>query len=113
MKRLIKQTKIVPFFICLFFGLNDLAISQQICPVENASVFGGDSQNIISWDEPANPFVSAFTLELTTDAYGYETSWDLVDQFGTIVAAEPSDGDFSSNEIFVLVVSELTKPLYW
>ena len=74
--------------------------AQEICPVENVNVFGGDSQNIVSWDEPANPFVSTFTLEVITDTYGYETSWDLVDQFGTIIAEEPSDGDFSSNEVY-------------
>jgi len=85
------------FLICF---LTNAIFSQEICPVENVSVFGGDSQNIVSWDEPANPFVSTFTLELTTDTYGYETSWDLVDQFGTIVAEEPSDGDFSSNEVY-------------
>jgi hypothetical protein len=85
------------FLICF---LTNVIFSQEICPVENVSVFGGDSQNIVSWDEPANPFVSTFTLELTTDTYGYETSWDLVDQFGTIIAEEPSDGDFSSNEVY-------------
>ncbi len=85
------------FLICF---LTNAIFSQEICPVENVSVFGGDSQNIVSWDEPANPFVSTFTLELTTDTYGYETSWDLVDQFGTIVAEEPSNGDFSSNEVY-------------
>ena len=57
------------FLICF---LTNVIFSQEICPVENVSVFGGDSQNIVSWDEPANPFVSTFTLELTTDTYGYE-----------------------------------------
>jgi len=85
------------FLICI---LTNVAFSQEICPVENVSVYGGDGQNILSWDEPANPFLSTFTLELITDTYGYETSWDLVDQFGTIVAEEPSDGDFSSNEVY-------------
>ena len=83
--------------ICL---LTKAIFAQEICPVENVNVFGGDSRNVISWSEPANPFVSTFTLEVTTDTYGYETSWDLVDQFGTIIAEEPSDGDFSSNEVY-------------
>ena len=83
--------------ICL---LTKVIFAQEICPVENVNVFGGDSRNVISWSEPANPFVSTFTLEVITDTYGYETSWDLVDQFGTIIAEEPSDGDFSSNEVY-------------
>ena len=45
------------FLIC--FSTN-VIFSQEICPVENVSVFGGDSQNIVSWDKPANPFVSTF-----------------------------------------------------
>ena len=97
----------ISFLICF---LTNVIFSQEICPVENVSVFGGDSQNIVSWDEPANPFVSTFTLELTTDTYGYETSWDLVDQFGTIIAEEPSDGDFSSNEVYTCLLYTSPSP---
>ena len=67
------------FLICF---LTNVIFSQEICPVENVSVFGGDGQNIISWDEPANPFVSTFTLELTTDTWGNETSWSLYSSNG-------------------------------
>ena len=86
----------------LIYLLTNLSYSQEICPVQGVSVFGGDGQNIISWSEPANPFVSTFSLEVITDQYGYETSWDLVDEFGTIIAAEPSgaNSDFASNEVY-------------
>ena len=40
------------------------ASSQLLCPADDASVFGGDSQNIISWNEPTNN--STFTVELTS-----------------------------------------------
>ena len=86
----------------LAYLLTTISYTQEICPVEDVNVFGGDGQNIISWSEPGNPFVSMFSLELTTDTYGYETSWDLVDEFGTIIAEEPSGatGDFASNEVY-------------
>ena len=86
----------------LAYLLTTISYTQEICPVEDVNVFGGDAQNIISWSEPGNPFVSTFSLELTTDTYGYETSWDLVDEFGTIIAEEPSGatGDFASNEVY-------------
>ena len=83
----------------LAYLLTTISYAQEICPVEDVNVFGGDGQNIISWSEPGNPFVSMFSLDLTTDGYGYETSWDLVNESGTIIAEEPSDttGDFASN----------------
>ncbi len=86
----------------LAYLLTTISYTQEICPVEDVNVFGGDGQNIISWSEPGNPFVSMFSLELTTDTYGYETSWDLVDEFGTIIAEEPSGAtcDFASNEVY-------------
>ena len=68
----------------LVYLLTTISYAQEICPVEDVNVFGGDGQNIISWSEPGNPFVSTFSLELTTDQYGYETSWDLVDEFGCL-----------------------------
>ncbi len=61
--------------ILIYLVLNPLS-SQLLCPVGDADVFGGDGQNIISWNEPTNN--STFTVELTTDTYGSETSWDLV-----------------------------------
>ena len=74
------------------------ALAQEICPVEDVSVFGGDSQNIISWNEPADPFLSTFTVELTTDAYGLETSWDLVNiSSGAVIAEEGSESGFTSD----------------
>ncbi|MBT4250172.1 hypothetical protein HOD84_07525, partial [bacterium] len=53
-------------FILVYFIFNG-AVAQELCPVEDVSAFGGDSQNIISWSEPADPFLSTFTVELTTD----------------------------------------------
>ena len=32
------------------------AQAQELCPIENLSVLGGDGQNILTWEEPANPF---------------------------------------------------------
>ena len=74
-------------FILVYFIFNG-AVAQELCPVEDVSAFGGDSQNIISWNEPADPFLSTFTVELTTDTYGYETSWDLVNATSNAVIAE-------------------------
>ena len=78
--------------ILIYLVLNPLS-SQLLCPVGNADVFGGDGQNIISWSEPTNN--STFTVELTTDTYGYETSWDLVNSgSGALITEE--DGLSSS-----------------
>ena len=66
--------------------------AQEICPVENPSVLGGDSQNIISWNEPANPFLVTFTVSITPDSWPDEISWDLVNNSGEVVAGvDPGD----------------------
>ena len=52
--------------------------AQEICPIENLSVLGGDGRNIISWEEPANPFLVTFTVAITPDSWPTEISWDLV-----------------------------------
>ena len=61
--------------------------AQEICPVENPSVLGGDSQNIISWNEPANPFLVTFTVSITPDSWPTEISWGLVNSSGESVAS--------------------------
>ena len=84
-------------FILAYLIFNG-AIAQEICPVEDVSAFGGDSQNIISWNEPADPFLSTFTVELITDAYGSESSWDLVNTgSGAVIAEEGVEVDFTSS----------------
>ena len=40
--------------VTIFIFSNNQA--QELCPVENLSVLGGDGQNILTWEEPANPF---------------------------------------------------------
>tara|TARA_B110000438_G_scaffold4089_1_gene4110 strand:- start:1686 stop:5363 length:3678 start_codon:yes stop_codon:yes gene_type:complete len=66
--------------------------AQEICPIENPSVLGGDSQNIIAWNEPANPFLVTFTVSITPDSWPTEISWGLVNSSGDSVAgAAPGD----------------------
>ena len=72
------------------------ANAQEICPVENVNVLGGDGQNIVSWDEPANPFLVTFTVAITTDSWPTEISWDLVDNGSGAVVASTSPGDLTN-----------------
>ena len=66
--------------------------AQEFCPVENVSALGGDGQNIISWDEPANPFLVTFNVAITTDSWPSEISWNLVSAAGTeLFSTAPGD----------------------
>ena len=51
---------------CLFF-FNAGITAQEIFPAENISVFEGDEQNIVMWDEPLYPFTVQLTIEIVTD----------------------------------------------
>ena len=76
------------FKIALLISLiSVVAYAQELCPVEDVNVFGGDTQNIVSWSEPYIPFV--FTVEITTDDYATETTWSLFDDSGGQVASMP------------------------
>ena len=70
--------------------------AQEICPIENLSVLGGDGQNILTWDEPANPFLVTFTVAITTDSWPTEISWDLVNNGDGSSVASISPGDLTN-----------------
>ena len=70
--------------------------AQEICPVENINVLGGDSQNIISWEEPANPFLVTFTVAITPDSWPTEISWDLVSNSSGDVIGSAAAGDLTT-----------------
>ena len=70
--------------------------AQEICPIENLNVLGGDGQNIVYWDEPANPFLVTFMVAITTDSWPTEISWDLVNNGTGEVIASTSPGDLTS-----------------
>ena len=70
--------------------------AQEICPVEDLSVLGGDGQNIISWDEPANPYLVTFMVAITPDSWPQEISWDLVNNGSGEVIASTSPGDLTT-----------------
>ena len=70
--------------------------AQELCPIENLSVLGGDGQNILTWEEPANPFLVTFTVAITTDSWPTEISWDLVNNGDGAVVASISAGDLTN-----------------
>ena len=70
--------------------------AQEICPIENLSVLGGDTQNIISWEEPANPFLVTFTVAITPDSWPTEISWDLVSNATNDVIGSTAPGDLTT-----------------
>ena len=72
------------------------AQAQELCPIENLSVLGGDGQNILTWEEPANPFLVTFTVAITTDSWPTEISWDLVNNGDGSVIASISAGDLTN-----------------
>ena len=74
--------------------------AQEICPVENPSVLGGDSQNIISWNEPANPFLVTFTVSITPDSWPTEISWGLVNSSGESVAGVAPGDLTNAGEVY-------------
>jgi len=57
---------------------NSKVFSQEYCPAENLIAIPGDSQVILEWDEPGNPFNVQFTIEITTDTWPGETSASLI-----------------------------------
>ena len=70
--------------------------AQELCPIENLSVLGGDGQNILTWEEPANPFLVTFTVAITTDSWPTEISWDLVNNGDGAVVSSISAGDLTN-----------------
>lgn len=60
----------------IFFYSN--LFSQEYCPAENLIAIPGDSQVILEWNEPGNPFSVSFTIEITTDTWPGETSANLI-----------------------------------
>ena len=80
--------KRILILISFLFFFNARITAQEICPAENISVLGGDEQNIVMWDEPLNPFTVLLTIEIVTDVWYGETSWDLVNMdTGDLVAS--------------------------
>jgi len=80
--------KRILILISFLFFFNAGITAQEICPAENISVLGGDEQNIVMWDEPLNPFTVLLTIEIVTDVWYGETSWDLVNMdTGDLVAS--------------------------
>ena len=70
--------------------------AQELCPIENLSVLGGDGQNILTWEEPANPFLVTFAVAITTDSWPTEISWDLVNNADGSTVASISPGDLTN-----------------
>ena len=70
--------------------------AQEICPVENVNALGGDGQNIISWEEPANPFLVTFTVAITPDSWPTEISWDLVSNASGNIIGSAAPGDLTT-----------------
>ena len=70
--------------------------AQEICPVENVNALGGDGQNIISWEEPANPFLVTFTVAITPDSWPTEISWDLVSNASGDIIGSAAPGDLTT-----------------
>ena len=60
----------------LLFNFN--VFSQEYCPAENLTAIPGDSQVILEWNEPGNPFNVPFTIEITTDTWPGETSASFI-----------------------------------
>ena len=71
-------------------------VEYLLCPIENLSVLGGDGQNILTWEEPANPFLVTFTVAITTDSWPTEISWDLVNNGDGAVVSSISAGDLTN-----------------
>ena len=82
----------------LFFFYSGIT-AQEICPAENISVLGGDEQNIVMWDEPLNPFTVLLTIEIVTDVWYSETSWDLVNMDTGDLVASIAQGDLTEANI--------------
>ena len=65
---------LLPALILFFSNL----FSQEYCPAENLTATPGDSQVILEWNEPGNPFNVSFTIEITTDTWPGETYANLI-----------------------------------
>ena len=85
--------------ISFLFFFNAGITAQEICPAENISVLGGDEQNIVMWDEPLNPFTVILTIEIVTDVWYGETSWDLVNMDTGDLVASIAQGDLTEANI--------------
>ena len=70
--------------------------AQELCPSENLNVLGGDGQNILTWEEPANPFLVTFAVAVTTDSWPTEISWTLVNTSSGAVVASIEPGDLTN-----------------
>ena len=91
--------KRILILISFLFFFNAGITAQEICPAENISVLGGDEQNIVMWDEPLNPFTVLLTIEIVTDVYYGETSWDLVNMDTGDLVASIAQGDLTEANI--------------
>ena len=91
--------KRILILISFLFFFNAGITAQEICPAENISVLGGDEQNIVMWDEPLNPFTVLLTIEIVTDVWYGETSWDLVNMDTGDLVASIAQGDLTEANI--------------
>ena len=78
--------------VCLDVTTDD-APPEPLNPPENLTAEAGDSVVHLNWDDPPGEVAGMLTVYILTDDYGSETSWDLVNSSGDVVA---EDGGLSN-----------------
>ena len=68
----------------------DEAPPEPLIAPENLTAEAGDTVVLLNWDDPPGEIAGTLTVNLTTDQYAAETSWELVDASGTLVASNPA-----------------------
>tara|TARA_B100000315_G_C14594933_1_gene598326 strand:+ start:8073 stop:11435 length:3363 start_codon:yes stop_codon:yes gene_type:complete len=75
----------------------------DLCPPSNLSAGGGDTSVYLVWDAPSFEGGISVQVEIFTDNYPSETSWDIVDGSGNVV-----DGDNNLSGAGILLTWELS-----
>ena len=74
------------------------AVLVEIIEAPENLVVSVDAPNVnLSWDEAGSS--ALLTIEILTDDYGYETTWDLVDSDGNVIDSEMG-GDFADATLY-------------
>ena len=74
------------------------AVLTEIIEAPENLVVSVDAPNVeLSWDEAGQTTI--LTIEILTDDYGYETTWDLVDSNGNVIDSE-MNGDFANATLY-------------
>ncbi len=106
---LVTKDGFVPYYEEIYvydddYLIREVELQEALCPVVDLAATVDCKDVTLTWTEPEDCTVIPgatyeFTVQVYTDDYAYETSWELEDEAGTIIGEEgPYSDDFTMHE---------------